>query len=811
VANLIQIKRSATNAIVPSLSPGELAFTQVGNVFFVGAPDGTTGPIPIGGERKPGFLTANQALVANNTSGINRVYVANLEVSFIKTNVGSDPGTSGYVLASGGPSAPVYWQSLGALGVDQAAEYYWTNVHNYAANAVFAGNTYANVVYANSNFYTYGIGSGTGGFLANTTQIVVGNNTINTVITSAGLNVNGFAVIANNLGVFTTGTINSVSHTTGTGYNSPTGGVTVNTTHIAIGNTSVKGFIAANNSTVYFTGVANSTNYIQGNTAQDLNIYADGKAATAYTNATTYAATIAATAYSNAVAAFNTNLATPYTNAMADTLTRNGVYTGNNTFNGTNTVINSNAVFNANSINISNTGANVNIGNNVIISSNLSSWFNGGFEVNHQAAIAIGNPGLNGSGSQAPRYAPQGAERATSSNLYFSNSSLIQVGNSSTYANLVSGTLYLNGGGVSATVNSTVYSGSVSTACNALKLGGIDASNYIQTTYSGDFSGNIVFGNSSGGTNSTFNTNVAFKASIKSDFIPAVTETYSLGNTTNRWKALYVAGNTIYIGNSSISVDSSNSITIGGANAIIVNTATINTVAGTLTTFNSNLTVASNTITFSNTTANIIANYAQLNIRDIVVSNSVIINGTITTIDTNNIIVKDSLIKLADQNSTGDTLDFGFYGQYFNGTSVAYAGIYRQAGSSDTNPLFKLFSSTTEPSTTSGVVTATNLGTLQAYLQPFGAGGAFVINSSSINITANSTVSSAITANSLALSTALAASYGGTGYKTYTTGDTLYASGTTTLAKLSIGTSGYVLQVNSSSLPEWNTLDGGSF
>ena len=44
--------------------------------------------------------------------------------------------------------------------------------------------------------------------------------------------------------------------------------------------------------------------------------------------------------------------------------------------------------------------------------------------------------------------------------------------------------------------------------------------------------------------------------------------------------------------------------------------------------------------------------------------------------------------------------------------------------------------------------------------------------------------------------------YGGTGLSTYTTGDLIYASGSTTLSKLGVGTNGYILTVNSG-LPSW--------
>ena len=86
-------------------------------------------------------------------------------------------------------------------------------------------------------------------------------------------------------------------------------------------------------------------------------------------------------------------------------------------------------------------------------------------------------------------------------------------------------------------------------------------------------------------------------------------------------------------------------------------------------------------------------------------------------------------------------------------------------------------------------------------------------NSSVVNITANGTVSSTLTVNSVTLSTALAATSGGTGQSSYTTGDILYASSGTALSKLSVpgsAANGQVLQIVNN-LPAYSTIDGGSF
>jgi hypothetical protein len=126
MANKIQIKRSTTNAAPTGLASGELAYTSNGEILFLGHPDGTTGSIAIGGRRVPGTLTANQALVANATSGIDKVIVANLVPTAIYAN--GSTGSAGQVLASNGTVA--YW-----LTPEVATTYDLLVVANTEANA----------------------------------------------------------------------------------------------------------------------------------------------------------------------------------------------------------------------------------------------------------------------------------------------------------------------------------------------------------------------------------------------------------------------------------------------------------------------------------------------------------------------------------------------------------------------------------------------------------------------------------------------------------------------------------------------------
>jgi hypothetical protein len=200
--------------------------------------------------------------------------------------------------------------------------------------------------------------------------------------------------------------------------------------------------------------------------------------------------------------------------------------------------------------------------------------------------------------------------------------------------------------------------------------------------------------------------------------------------------------------------------------------------------------------------------------RDLTLTGNLNVSGTLTTIDATNLIVKDNFIQLADQQDDGtsflDAVDSGFFSTAGNTSVQYYSGLARVASlSSNTNPYFKLFSTSAAPNTTT-ISTSVNIGTLQSFLSPWGAGGAFVVNATAISITANGTVSASLAANSLSLTTALIATSGGTGYNTYTAGDILVGNSGNAFTKMSIGTDGAILQVSSSSIV-WGGLDGGTF
>jgi hypothetical protein len=148
---------------------------------------------------------------------------------------------------------------------------------------------------------------------------------------------------------------------------------------------------------------------------------------------------------------------------------------------------------------------------------------------------------------------------------------------------------------------------------------------------------------------------------------------------------------------------------------------------------------------------------------DLSVTGNLTITGTTTTVNTSTVTTTDSLIKLASNNTVGDVLDIGFYGQANTGSSVTYHGLVRQAAGN-----FFLFKGlVTDPTSNvlaTGSLTAANTATLRA------------------NITGG-TVSS--------LASAIAVADGGTGATTFTGGAIVIGNGTGALATLAnTGTAG---------------------
>jgi hypothetical protein len=91
MAGTIQIKRSANTATPTTLEFGELAWSSNSQTISIGREDSnTSNVVSIGGIRVPGTLTANQALVANSTSFINEIKVANVTIHTVKATMNTE-------------------------------------------------------------------------------------------------------------------------------------------------------------------------------------------------------------------------------------------------------------------------------------------------------------------------------------------------------------------------------------------------------------------------------------------------------------------------------------------------------------------------------------------------------------------------------------------------------------------------------------------------------------------------------------------------------------------------------------------------
>lgn len=95
---------------------------------------------------------------------------------------------------------------------------------------------------------------------------------------------------------------------------------------------------------------------------------------------------------------------------------------------------------------------------------------------------------------------------------------------------------------------------------------------------------------------------------------------------------------------------------------------------------------------------------------DVTITGNLTVQGTTTTANTETLTVTDSLIQLANNNTT-DILDIGFYGQYSNGTSNLFTGLVR----SDVDKIYYLFDTLTdEPTNTSIIFANTRIATVNA-------------------------------------------------------------------------------------------------
>ena len=418
----------------------------------------------------------------------------------------------------------------------------------------------------------------------------------------------------------------------------------------------------------------------------------------------------------------------------------------------------------------------------------------------------------NSTAAAGPSFVQNTDSRTLSGNLFFTaaNTSIANL-NVTTINRSPTLTLTGDASGTATFNNLGDASLTVTIENNTIALGTDTTGDYVSTVTPG---GGISI---TGGTGETSTPTIAVQAGTG---IVSNSTGVHVNSSLTHLATVTVSGVTTLNGNTVLGDASADELTVGGRfvsalvpstnNSRDLGTAALSwdtVYARDVSVGNVHLTASGSTITLqggltvnTNITANTGTFYHDLN-----VGGDLFVTGNVYYANVTNYAVEDSLIQLAVNNNVSDLLDIGFYGNYNNdGGAHEHTGLFRDAS----DGVFKLFFGL-QPAPTTVVDTANNTyqqATLKAYLDS----GALISNSTVLNITGTNSLTVALQANSLTLSTALATTSGGTGFNTYSAGDLLTGSGST-LAKLAIGTAGQLLQVSDSTTLIYGGLDGGTF
>ena len=751
---VLQIKRSTTNAAPASLSNGELAYAGLAssNSLFIGHPDGSTGVIRIAGGKysylhqssnTPGTVVGNAVVITDTNAFVSNTYTrglgivgsgafaANTTTAHITSispegsaaNLGASSTGSNNELVTSWAIKTYVDNKAAAGGINSAAQYTFSNVVTFNSNVAIAGN-------ATSTLYVGSVGAAGNGVVLSNSSVTVGNSTVNSVTNSTAFS--GTANNASNLGGISLTTVQAqitgnaaTAYSNATSYADTKAGTAYSN---AVANAAALYQTTAGLSANVLTLAANAATYLgnSSGTIGNITSYITGNAATAYTNATVFAANGA-----------NINSGTV-------SAARLGSGTANST-----TILYGNSVWAAPPIGV-NTDYAYTFSNVITFNSNVS------LIGNSSSVLTIGSAGAAGNG------------------VVVSNSTII-IGNTT----------------VNSTINATSFTG---TANNSTNLGGSSLAT-VQAQITGNAA--TAYSNAVSNAAALYQTTAGLSANVAT--LSANAATY-LGNSSGTIGNItaYITGNaaTAYTNATTYSSNASN--LSGGTvdNARLPSSINVTSVqAGNATSYgitNSTsiaftvptgaVAITGTAISVGNTTQNTsisfgdIAATGNISAGNLTLSGNLVVRGSLTSVNTTNLIVKDNFIQMADQNDLAitDTVDFGWYGVANSGGVKTYYGSGRVAASNT----IAFFSTTADPSANNNL-----LGALTA--MPVSAG-------------------------SLTLTTALAATSGGTGKSSYTAGDILYASNTTYLTALSSGTDGQVLQVVGTTLT-WGGIDGGSF
>jgi hypothetical protein len=246
--------------------------------------------------------------------------------------------------------------------------------------------------------------------------------------------------------------------------------------------------------------------------------------------------------------------------------------------------------------------------------------------------------------------------------------------------------------------------------------------------------------------------NAAFNTA-NAAFLQANTPSATANSAANYANGAFAAANSAASAASSAQGTADTALTAAGVAQSTADAAFLAANAATATDTTQNNSIAA---AFTRANNSINANTGGTITADLNITGNLTVGGNTSFINTEILTVEDSLIKLANNNTTGDVLDIGFYGLY-NSSGEKYAGLARPAAT-DTFFLFKgLTQDPTANALASGSVTAANAATLIANVQAYSV----TINGQDINQFATNAYTQANTAvaNALAASSAANAAF----------------------------------------------------